>query len=230
MFKYSRVPNYPEDSLSGNNNSSKRSSSSSTHRFRFLGSRPKTFLVSIAILSGLFVILFFRPFGNRSESGAKVALEKEKDRPESPPPSSPSKSLEWIQTFDVESRPSWMDAPPPQVPLILRVAVMSHPKEVQRRQIIRDYIFKGVRPTEVEIDYRFMVGSPDGSLDALQREHEEHKDLVILDFKDELDRLSQKRFLALKWVCNTSLYSSYFFTVRLPRRPIPCQMQATTTS
>lgn len=113
-----------------------------------------------------------------------------------------------IYSFDTELRPGWMDVPSStqNSPLLLRVAVLSHPKEVNRRQLIRDHIFKGVRSNEVNIEYRFIVGLhkqrhrgvPDY---RLQKEHEQHGDLVILNFKDSYDRLSEKRYAALKWVC-----------------------------
>ncbi|GJJ08033.1 hypothetical protein Clacol_002240 [Clathrus columnatus] len=126
-----------------------------------------------------------------------------------------------IFTFDKEPRPSWMDSPPTQPPLSLRVAVLSHPKEVQRRQLIRDNIFKGVRRNEIQIDYRFLVGLPaDGNyfskkkVEKLREEGKEHGDLVIVEIKEAFDRVSEKRFAALKWA-NSFSNASYDYFMNL---------------
>lgn len=118
-------------------------------------------------------------------------------------------------SFDKEPRPAWMTVvteSPVKTPLSLRVAVLSHPKEVERRELIREYMFKGVPRNEVHIDHCFLVGKPSGwsaqgKLEKLLQEQEEHQDLVILDIEDSKKRLSQKRYSGLKWVCRLFAFS-----------------------
>lgn len=113
-----------------------------------------------------------------------------------------------VYIFDKEAHPAWLDSPQAAEPLILRVAVNSRPSEAERRQLIRDTVFKGVPSKEVQIDYRFFVGIPErnGSsweetpLHDIWQEEQRHKDMVILDFPDTHERISQKRYAALKWV------------------------------
>ncbi|GJJ06704.1 hypothetical protein Clacol_000899 [Clathrus columnatus] len=137
---------------------------------------------------------------------------------ESPPPAEKTELDPTIFAFDKESRPLWMDSPPTQPPLSLRVAVLSHPKEVQRRQLIRDNLFKGVRRNEIHIDYRFLVGLPvDGDnvvekkVEQLKEEEKEKGDLVIVEIKEAFNRLSEKRFAALKWADSFSNTSYDYF-------------------
>lgn len=116
-----------------------------------------------------------------------------------------------IFNFATEPRPAWMFANSSssigiEAPLSVRVAVLSHSDEVERRQLIRDYMFRGVRRSEIQIDYRFLVGMPNGwfgnenRLKGLRQEEQEHGDMVILDFKDSKYTLSKKRYYGLKWV------------------------------
>lgn len=110
-----------------------------------------------------------------------------------------------VYIFDKEVRPAWLDSPRTTKPLILRVAVISHPSEAQRRHLIRDSIFKGVSSKEVQIDYRFFVGIPEKNGSSLIKEEtsydiwqeeRRHKDMVILDFHDTYERISEKRYAA----------------------------------
>lgn len=112
-----------------------------------------------------------------------------------------------VYIFDKEAHPAWLDSPHAAEPLILRVAVISHPSEAERRQLIRDSVFKGVPSKEVQIDYRFFVGIPERNGSSWEdmphdiwQEEQRHKDMVILDFPDTYERISQKRYAALKWV------------------------------
>lgn len=142
--------------------------------------RPRILLVLvlIALCGSLF---FFSPFIKSYEHSSQT------DPPLSSPTNTPIDSPELIKppelitSFGNETRPAWLDLPPVEIPLIFRVAVLSHPKEVDRRQLIRDNIFKGVRPSEISIEYRFIVGLPDGGSKTSQT-------------------LSQKRYFSLKWV------------------------------
>ncbi|KAJ3530471.1 hypothetical protein NMY22_g8558 [Coprinellus aureogranulatus] len=107
--------------------------------------------------------------------------------------------------FDKDPRPSWLDIPPNE-PLRMRVAIVSRPSEFDLRMAIRDTIFSGIREEDARVDLRFFVGAPTGFLSSwlteskLKRELETHSDLVVLREIDDIkERLSEKRFAALKW-------------------------------
>ena len=43
-------------------------------------------------------------------------------------------------------------------PLQLRVAIISHASEIERRSLIRDLVFKGVPEKFVKVEHRFFIG------------------------------------------------------------------------
>ncbi|KAF9000317.1 hypothetical protein BDQ17DRAFT_1327874 [Cyathus striatus] len=104
--------------------------------------------------------------------------------------------------FDIDPRPKWLDKDPIGGPLVLRVAVMSAPYEFEKREAIRDTIFRGVRESDVNLEYRFFTGSTtdESILPRLSEEMDAHKDIISLDgIPDMPERLSEKRYAALKW-------------------------------
>ena len=105
-------------------------------------------------------------------------------------------------SFDTKSRPSWLGKPPTSGPLVLRVAVVSRVDEFARRQALRDSVFQGIRESDVTLDFRFFVGtSTDADVnERLAQETGTHGDVVKLEIADKKQRVSEKRFLALKWV------------------------------
>ncbi|GJJ06869.1 hypothetical protein Clacol_001065 [Clathrus columnatus] len=128
-----------------------------------------------------------------------------------------------VYIFDKKPRPKWLDSPYTtkslsKEPLILRVAVISHPSELERRRAIRDSIFRGVPSHEIQFDYRFFLGVSEdmedgngGKTNSLYREAEKYKDMVILkNIPETYDRIAQKRFAALKWASRSIFLADTF--------------------
>lgn len=111
-------------------------------------------------------------------------------------------------TFDQDPRPSWLDTSLSE-PLRLRVAVISRASEFKVRMAMRESVFRGVRESDVSMDARFFVGAPTGIFSwftqrKLTREMETNDDIVFLkDIDDTKQRLSEKRFAAVKWVSSS---------------------------
>lgn len=107
--------------------------------------------------------------------------------------------------FNEDDRPSWLDVPPPR-PLRLRVAVISHTSEFNLRMILRETVLWGVPKSDVDMVFRFFVGRLTGRNSVavgqrLEQEMERYGDIVMLkDIDDIKERISEKRFAALKWV------------------------------
>ncbi|KAF9000316.1 galactosyltransferase-domain-containing protein [Cyathus striatus] len=107
--------------------------------------------------------------------------------------------------FNRDPRPSWLDVPPLE-PLVLRVAIISKADEFNRRQALRDAVFHGVRESEVKMVYKFFVGhsvgntTSDAKIIRLETEKQTFNDIIQLDdIDDRRNRISEKRFAALKW-------------------------------
>jgi hypothetical protein len=112
--------------------------------------------------------------------------------------------------------PTWLQRPvvaPETQPLVLRVAIISHPAEFSRRKAIRDHMLVGVPHSEVDIQYYFFLGKAEDTTwsrmkgssaqevdAAVHREAEEHNDIHFLDMVDNKDRLGYKCWRALQWV------------------------------
>lgn len=63
----------------------------------------------------------------------------------------------WLPLY---SRPNFrIEDAQTHVPLVLRVAVISHALEIERRRDIREYIFEGVPTESVTLEYKFIVGN-----------------------------------------------------------------------
>lgn len=219
MFsQYTKLPSSPDDK------SQKSTSSLGCLRCLY---RPRVFFIIVLVVIGGTLVVLFQLFKGHNESSVQIEPHTPNADQEKQPdtittisaPFHSSPQSQWIKSFDAETRPSWMDLPLPLEPLAFRVAVMSHPSEVERRQLIRDNIFKGVRPSEIDLKYCFVLGLPDNvpaerKMDTLRKEQEKHGDLEVMDIDDARDRLSQKRYHALKWAeafSNTSY--DYFMTI-----------------
>ncbi|KAF8512596.1 hypothetical protein BU17DRAFT_53988 [Hysterangium stoloniferum] len=124
--------------------------------------------------------------------------------------------------FSSTPRPAYLDITPPQ-PLILRVAIMSRRNEFERRQALRNYVISGLPETDVQFQYRFFVGMGKDAMEEagsdmserLQDEKSIHGDVIILkDIEDTPERLSEKRYSAVKWAGDvpSSAYD-YFLTL-----------------
>ncbi|TFK39094.1 galactosyltransferase-domain-containing protein [Crucibulum laeve] len=123
--------------------------------------------------------------------------------------------------FDQGPRPTYLDTPPKK-PLVLRIAVISRIDEFERRQTLRDTILNGVPESEVQFVYRFFLGAnPEGLIEGsvtnfqLSQEKRKHNDIVVFeDILDIPERLSEKRYSALKWAGEAHHDSyDYFMTI-----------------
>ncbi|TFK31665.1 hypothetical protein BDQ12DRAFT_693758 [Crucibulum laeve] len=133
--------------------------------------------------------------------------------------------------YNLEPRPSWLDTPLPagHEPLILRLAIITHIKESDRRKAIRDNVLSGLditsaspsrsnssysRPfssnssSEIQIEYRFFAGRapPAGFFswgkspnERILEENRRFGDITVLDVDDVPERVSEKRYGALIW-------------------------------
>ncbi|KAF9000318.1 galactosyltransferase-domain-containing protein [Cyathus striatus] len=122
--------------------------------------------------------------------------------------------------FDKNPRPSWLDENPVGGPLGLRIAVVSRADEFDKRQALRESVFLGVRDTDVKLDFRFFVGAPVGLTHwvtsvRLSQENRTYGDVVVLEDIDDIpERLSEKRYAALKWGGSVPHDSyDYFMTI-----------------
>jgi hypothetical protein len=142
--------------------------------------------------------------------------------------------------FDFTSpRPAWL-APTPAgtPPLVLRIAVISHPSEVARRAAIRASIFADVPAADVTFEYKFVVARAPGerqhawsttTLDELvDAEQRAHGDLRILDVHEGKLVLGVKRHAALLWVRTLTLHT--FLTADILYRPQRRRTPRTTCS
>lgn len=74
--------------------------------------------------------------------------------------------------------------------------------------MFRDSMLAGISKKYVDLTYKFFVGRPiadedtnQSIFDAISKENKAYDDVVMLkDIKDITERLSEKRFSALKWV------------------------------
>ncbi|TEB20908.1 hypothetical protein FA13DRAFT_175354 [Coprinellus micaceus] len=175
--QYSRLPTDPENTGA----STPSRTASAIHRFR---SSLRAFAIVRVVVILLVVALAWRFISKSRRGPVKPAF-----------------------AFDDEPRPTWLDTPPPGAPLRLRVAVISRANEFDRRSAIRDSIFRGVPPSDVKTDFKFFVGAPTGIVNwwskvqsKVEREMTVYGDVVLLkDIDDIKERLSEKRFAALKW-------------------------------
>ncbi|KAH9479930.1 Beta-1,3-galactosyltransferase 6 [Psilocybe cubensis] len=101
-------------------------------------------------------------------------------------------------------RPAYLDTPLVE-PMVIRLAIISHVFEFERRQVLRDTVLRGVPESDVHIEYKFIIGNPKEGLGNwttwLQRTKEDwvYGDVHTVPVTDIPERLSEKRFGALKW-------------------------------
>lgn len=78
--------------------------------------------------------------------------------------------------------------------------------EFERRQVLRDTVLKGIPESDVKLEYRFIIGKPkEGTANLTtwyQRTREDmvYGDVFTVPVTDIPERLSEKRYGALKWV------------------------------
>jgi hypothetical protein len=97
--------------------------------------------------------------------------------------------------------PAWLAKPYAGGPLRMRVAIVSHPAEADKRRAIRESVLAGVPRAEVRLEHRFFVGRAGDTLDReMAREARAHGDVVVLDMPDSKITLGAKRWETLQWV------------------------------
>ena len=106
-------------------------------------------------------------------------------------------------SFDSD-RPTYLDAPL-ESPVVIRLAIICRVDEFEMRQTYREAMLDGVSKKHVHLECKFFVGSPvpanPALLAAIAKENEAHDDVMVLEnVRDIPERISEKRFAALKWV------------------------------
>lgn len=115
--------------------------------------------------------------------------------------------------FNITPKPRYLDAVTSvdRSPLVVRLAIICRVDGFERRQAIRDSVLDGVPGADVTLEYRFFVGRVRDAIEdteegrrivrRIERENEVHGDVVVLsDVEDVPERISEKRFAALRWV------------------------------
>ncbi|KAF9000325.1 galactosyltransferase-domain-containing protein [Cyathus striatus] len=123
-------------------------------------------------------------------------------------------------SFEDIPKPGWIDKPA-KSPLVLRIAIISAPDESERRQVMREAVLRDIKESEMRFEYKFFIGVATGWLRgsalnlSVSRESQKHQDIVVLDeIEDIPERLSEKRFSALKWGGSVSNDTyDYFMTM-----------------
>lgn len=115
--------------------------------------------------------------------------------------------------FDAIPKPLYIDTPIDR-PLVIRLAIICRVDAFERRETIRAAVLDGVPQGDVRLEYKFFVGRVKGldgygetamegtrTMRRITRENEVHGDIVVLhDIEDVPERISEKRFAALRWV------------------------------
>ncbi|TFK98734.1 hypothetical protein BDV98DRAFT_595402 [Pterulicium gracile] len=107
-------------------------------------------------------------------------------------------------SFDfTTSRPDWLSVPERNAQLlIIRLAIISHSKEFDRRKAFRQYVLADLpaHKFEVEVHYRFIMGYT-RDVDDLRvaQERAVHSDILVIDQEDGTDRMGEKRRRMLRW-------------------------------
>ncbi|TFL02622.1 galactosyltransferase-domain-containing protein [Pterulicium gracile] len=103
-------------------------------------------------------------------------------------------------SFPRSSRPKWLSTPAPQSPLVFRIAIITHPRDFDKRDAVRKYTLSNVPTSACKFSYRFILGYGNEAEDKLVLE-EMHKygDIVRLDMKEDKRRMGEKRWRMLRW-------------------------------
>ncbi|KAF4616412.1 hypothetical protein D9613_008241 [Agrocybe pediades] len=117
-------------------------------------------------------------------------------------------------------KPAYLSSLPTE-PVIIRLSIMSRPTEYTRRQLLRDYMLSGIPAEYLKLEYKFFVGTErmrDGKAareSIVLAESQTYGDLEILeDIEDIPEKISEKRFTALKWATHESS-KTYDFAMTL---------------
>jgi len=173
--------------------SNRYSSSPFKRRLQTLSKKPlfRPLLIGFAVLIVLY-LLFHR--GSTSSMDADETELENYDWPSD------------AFNFTTE-KPAYLASPPPSSPVVIRLAIMSRVDEFERRHALREAMLRGIPEAYVKLTYKFFVGrDPGGVLSLpmtrkLQKEVEEFGDMKILDNVPDIpERISEKRFWAVKWV------------------------------
>ncbi|PPQ69333.1 hypothetical protein CVT26_002565 [Gymnopilus dilepis] len=159
-----------------------------TWRSSFLSRRS-----AFVVLGGLIIFVVGGLYLRSERTSAKVPLGESDALPQD------------AFRFNDSSRPDWLDVPPPE-PLVLRIAVITRLDAFERRRVIRETVFHGVRERDVSMHYRFVVGAPPKTDEGektqrlVQEENDRFDDILMLHEIDDIpERISEKRYGALKW-------------------------------
>jgi hypothetical protein len=161
--------------------------------------RPPTRILAVCLAAVVLLALSGHVFLLRSPSSPSLLAEK---------------GLKSSAFNFTETKPAWLAKPVSgeHAPLVIRMAIISHPKEVERRATIRKSVLAGIPKSEVDLTYKFFVGTasaPDDMEDggeearmdaAVREEQKEHGDLVVLDMQENLARMGEKRWRMFHWV------------------------------
>jgi hypothetical protein len=115
--------------------------------------------------------------------------------------------------YSFGSRPSWtlpLDTNDTTRPLVLRIAVISHAAEFDRRTAIRDTVFEGVSGRDVVFQHKFFLANTGGQRlhtwrpetveQLVTAEQARYGDISILEALEGPNILGMKRHMALSWV------------------------------
>jgi hypothetical protein len=122
----------------------------------------------------------------------------------------PADAFNWTSP----NRPAWLEPPKSKTtPLVLRFAIVSHPKEFARRKAIRETVLADIPRREVKLEYYFFLGKTNKLEEvngrnmtakevntAVQKEKQRYGDLYLLDMTESSRGLGEKRWRALQWV------------------------------
>ena len=183
--QYISLPNDPENTQIQHEHYTKPS------RFRRL-TKTRWFRPAVIAFIVLVIIALFSRSGKKGE-----------------PESSVESDFKWENEsfmFEGHKKPGYLDAPL-EKPVVIRLSIISRVDEYDRRQTLRETMLAGVKPKEVNLDYRFFVGKAKDedkwkeALPRIQEENRVYNDVMVLDTTDDIgERLSEKRFAAIKWV------------------------------
>ncbi|KAF4618237.1 hypothetical protein D9613_011614 [Agrocybe pediades] len=113
-------------------------------------------------------------------------------------------------------RPGYLDLPmPSSEPLVIRLGIMCRVDGWEKRSALREAMLSGVPDAYVKLEYKFFVGTASNTttgklrskgesaavvMQKVREESEKFGDMVVLeDVEDIPERISEKRFQALRW-------------------------------